>query len=265
MKLTQMIQAQESYTPPELEAKVEPSNITVNIQEEYPEAILMDQIPSGFRPYSEKSLYIRGMTYGELKTISRMPNDTNWGYTTRVLGTVCNGFPLNKLAPIDLKAILLTISAMTEESHHIKSHSTCPICQASNYSDVSLDDIEFQELLETHLKLETKKGTLVFRYLTVEDMLYLENLVDHPLEDILNLAMMLTKAPPSEAESLDAFAQELKDALDTIFNLNLVYRKRLDEIEERLLPDIQSIEQTCMSCKSPFRTFLYVDPDLLCM
>lgn len=96
-------------------------------------------------------------------------------------------------------------------------------------------------------------------------MLYLENLVDHPLEDILNLAMMLTKAPPSEAESLDAFAQELKDALDTIFNLNLVYRKRLDEIEERLLPDIQSIEQTCMSCKSPFRTFLYVDPDLLCM
>lgn len=265
MKLTQIVDLpnKEQETASPLEAKIVSSQITLQNKEDVEEAIWMEHLPSKYLPYSEKKIYLRGMSYGELKTISRLPEDSNYGYLTRVLEKVCNGFPINKLAPVDLKAILLTVSVLTEETHAINVNSICPICTASNYATVQMEEIEFQELNETHLKMNAGEKELEFRYLTVEDMLYLENIEDHPLQEILTIALMLTKAPPSESENPESFKKEFEAALEEIFNLSSKYTRKLNEIEERLLPDVQSIEQTCISCKSPFRTYLYIDPDIL--
>lgn len=198
---------------------------------------------------------------GEQRTLSREPSETSYDFILRTLKNISQGVDLRYVPPIDLKAILMLTSYLTDSEYGLTIQTPCPLCGTINLMDKGLDEIEFEELKETNITVAGEnQEDLVFRYLTVDDMIFLEQREDEPLNSLHVLAAMLTPLPPSkDLEYEDKFRLNIQK----VFDLPPSYSKTLPQVEGRLLPALQTLNCVCRSCRENFRVFPQIEPEEL--
>lgn len=214
--------------------------------------LIIETLPSEFRSYQEKKIFVRGLFFNEMLAISKLTS-FSLDQLLLIFDDVIQGIPLKDLEPLDFFT-LITISSL----HTVKDiggwnyKGICDNCDEVVKKVVNLFDLTFEpnKIKTLPIPLPMKDGSIEYlSVLTVRDRLEKEKLKQLCNDDeILDLALML-KTPEKTIEEKIDFIKTLE------FNDLLFFTG----IKSELMLSFPSFELTCPHCTFPNKKYLTME------
>lgn len=219
------------------------------------ETLPVPEIPSQFSLYGSDGIFVRGLTVGEIKSISTSSEYT-WAQIASLFKEVITGVPILDMIPVDLKSLVFLSAYYTDPQHKVHIKTPCPRCNHTNVRSLTLVDVEYEDLEKSEQPLEVtqrdgKIELLNFRTLTIRDEIFLERLVTLTDKYDIELARYALMLNPNISETDDKALFDRKYKL--VNEAPGRYLKEYKTISRMITPDIKPLQASCQECD--FRVF----------
>lgn len=220
--------------------------------------LVLEQLPSDFRSYDVKEIYVRGLFYGETLALSKYVGNIkkpNFTQLSSIYDDVIRGVDIKDLELIDF-IILMTISSIWTVddfgwSPNIRCANTVDKkqCDGIINQKIVLDDFEFSESVVKGLPIPIKinEKDLHIGALTVGDMIkkeaYMEQFPDMD-KKIVDYAFMI------KDDITD------KEKMKLIQFGNTADVKQISQIDSEMYIKIKPVIKQCPTCKHENRLFI---------
>ena len=133
--------------------------------------LLIDMLPTGFRSYKSKEIYVRGLYFEESLSMSKyvgdIPEDeVNYSQLVSIFSDCIKGIDILDLEPIDLKTLMVISSIWTIDEFGWTPNVSCPHTVPNpEYAELKLkiskeEDPAEKALLQDTLLQTSEKSTL---------------------------------------------------------------------------------------------------------
>jgi len=214
------------------------------------ELLEVKQLPSGFKTYQTKSVFIRGLKFGEVKILNKASDDKSLKYLVSVYSKVITGIDILELLPVDFKALLFLIAKLTDQDFNLEVTTSCPSCSIVFPTTVDIHDVDYEELTAASELF----GDTEFSPLRLVDYIFLEQVSDDYDKEISVLAL---SADRSIANSSDF--EKFKTSYQKIFDIPNSKVTSLQEKINSLTPDLNPIKLKCLGCDHEFSSMIKLD------
>ncbi len=259
------------------------------------EYLLIDMLPSGFRSYDQKEIYVRGLYFEESlalsKYVGKIPEkEVNYSQIVSIYSDCIKGISITDLEPIDLKVLIIISSIWTVDNFGWTPNVSCPQEKVPNQEYIDLkkkieesQDIPAEDLAklqDTLLEMEEYipcDGT-INELITLEDFDFDEpNIKDLPINlKIKNVDYEIGPLTVGDKISKEIYIKENPDIDPIIVDYAVLIKNRdmslddkikvirygdrsvykLSDIDSDLLINTAPIDKPCSKCKMTSKLFI---------
>lgn len=197
-------------------------------------------LPSNYVPYDVDEIYFRGFNIGEIKTLNSNKNNTSADFFMKVIKDVIKGVEPKEVTLTDAKAILIQSMMISVGDVKWTYNSYCPECGYENVKEITVEDLDFQELKAPSLPV--KSTAIKFNGKDVKfDAFRIKHLIE--AEKYTNR----NKKADMESVMLAAISniRPLKDAVKFFSEMPVHQMNILKQINDILFHDINPIDISC--------------------
>lgn len=255
MKLTKEQWDQPSSLEPEFDTTLEVVEVT--------------QLPSNFTPYGVDKLYLRGLTFGEVKTLSKVKGSFSSDTLVRIFRPVITGIDPMELTPLDFKAIILLTSYYTDRDHKLVVSTQCPRCEKPHISNINIQDMEFGELPEEKRTITLNDELFTFHPILMKHRIRAEQLLaPNALDYLEDLRISDRTLDEDILYALFSIRPQLADVddqviVDKYFELEGVsgeFAGKILDYSKEAHPELEPLKVQCSGCGFRFSTEVLINP-----
>jgi len=219
-------------------------------KENYNELIEVKELPSGFKTYNTTSVYLRGLTVGEVRALNRS-SDVSFKTLVKVYANVIKEVKIEDLLPIDFKALMFYVAKITDTDFAIKAESKCPSCGNSFPITIKLEDIEFDDLESKNIIIDD----MVFNHIRIRDLLMLDavktRLGDELNEEYDDELSILTFCKNQNIANIDQIDDAVSMFIEEYNKLSALpakpYSTKLNDVYKKINLGLKNIAIKCPS------------------
>lgn len=226
-------------------------------------------LPTGFRSYKEKSVWVRGLYFEEVRDLSKYigtmrPHDVDYAQIVNIYSDAVRGIPVEDLEPIDLQVLMIISSIWTVDNFGWNPKVPCPQvkkdqegheepCTGVIEEMIVLDDFDFKPPKVKRLPIpitisgkELKIGALTVGG-RIDKQLYLR---DNPDVDPVIL---------DYAEMIKNEGMTLEEKINIVRFGDRPGVMQIKQLDDELLIEIEPVMKACNVCHKKSRVEIGLD------
>lgn len=195
------------------------------------------ELPSGFRPYGFKELYIRAMTVDEVKRMQPILKGSATGLRLADALAGCTNVRLDSLTYGDFWFVLAWLRINTFENAPFSMKWSCPECHSTNSTKLVLSELQIVELPQ-----EYKEPATITLPNGEELPLRLQRVSDQDKVEAYAKVILNTDSPTPEELYIPSLAITIANGMDLHSNVEMLSEKGKYSAEDlTILSEFQDV------------------------